>query len=104
MPAIYNYFGIVNNKIGSDGQIMSDKIEKKIVDLEFKKIINTVLPLISINEKFQRKLNQNLSIMLPEEFDNLRDSAQGRRELAYYSFSQDQVVFNKIKKLLIKIA
>ena len=104
MPAIYNYFGIANNKIGSDRQIMSDKIEKKIVDLEFKKIINTVLPLISINEKFQRKLNQNLSIMLPEEFDNLRDCAQGRRELAYYSFSQDQVVFNKIKKLLIKIA
>ena len=104
MPAINNYFGVANNDIVSNKKNNLDKIEIKTIDLDFKKIIDVVLPLKSISENFKRKSKQNISKLLPEDFDELRTSSLGRRELSYYRFSENQVVLNKIKRLLTEIA
>ena len=104
MPAINNYFGVANNDIVSNKKNNLDKIEIKTIDLDFKKIVDVVLPLKNISENFKRKSKQNISKLLPEDFDDLRTSSLGRRELSYYRFSENQVVLNKIKRLLTEIA
>ena len=104
MPAINNYFGVANNDIVSNKKNNLDKIEIKTIDLDFKKIIDVVLPLKNISENFKKKSRQNISKLLPEYFDELRTSSLGRRELSYYRFSENQVVLNKIKRLLTEIA
>ena len=104
MPAINNYFGVANNDIISNKKNNLDKIEIKTIDLDFKKIVDVVLPLKNISENFKRKSKQNISRLLPEDFDDLRTSSLGRRELSYYRFSENQVVLNKIKRLLTEIA
>ena len=104
MPAINNYFGVSNNDIVSNKKNNIDKIEIETIDLDFKKIIDVVLPLKSISENLKKKSRQNIFKLLPEYFDELRTSSLGRRELSYYRFSGKQVVLNKIKRLLTEIA
>ena len=105
MPAINNYFGVANNDIVSNKKNNLDKIEIKTIDLDFKKIVDSVLPLKNINENFKRTIETKyIHELLPEDFDDLRTSSLGRRELSYYRFSENQVILNKIKRLLTEIA
>ena len=104
MPAINNYFGVSNNDIVSNKKNNIDRIEIETIDLDFKKIIDVVLPLKSISENLKKKLKKNIFKPLPEDLIGLRTSSLGRRELSYYRFSGKQVVLNKIKRLLTEIA
>ena len=104
MPAINNYFRVTNEDVVLNKKNNLDKIEIKTVDLGFRTIIDTVFPLNSISENLQKKSEQSPSKLFPEDFDDLRTSSSGRRELGYYWFSENQVVLNKIKNLLTELA
>jgi len=104
IPAIYDYFGLRSSELISDPKKLFEKPEKIPDYLDLKKDIDNIMPLISVSKQFKKKSIQNLSKLLPEEFDNLRKSTLGRREISNYCFSENHVVLNKIKKILIELS
>ncbi len=104
IPAIYSYFGLSKNDLISDTEKFFEKIDIKTDGLDLNKGTDTILPLMSISKQLKKKSEQNLSMLPPEEFDNLRKSVSGRRELANYSLPENHVFLNKVKKLLIEIS